>query len=48
MDTQIIAHALYARENGTTFTQADLNKLLELIGQLTELAAHFAKEGVTK
>lgn len=48
MDTRIIAHALYARANSTAFTQEDLNALLELIGQLSELAAHFAKEGITE
>lgn len=38
MDTRIIAKAIYARANGTEFTMDDLNELLELIRELSELA----------
>lgn len=43
MDTEIIAHAIYARANGTAFTIEDLNKLLELIRELSELALDMTK-----
>lgn len=47
MDTRIIAHAIYARANGTAFTLDDLNALLKLIGELTELTNDLVKKGLT-
>jgi hypothetical protein len=48
MDTGIIAHALYARDNGTAFTTTDLNELLKLISDLTELTNDLVTKGLTQ
>lgn len=48
MDTSIIKHAVYARANGTAFTEEDLNALVKLISELSELLNDLVEKGVTQ